>query len=221
MAKSNKTNVIRPGRMIPPSSFIRDKAYPGDLDDIGGDIYDKSKFSINKLVTGFRDLAKQNLFLMRCIPPSIDGSSGLLEQEFISDLIKSASFPSVEVGKIPLIRSGNTMNIPGDSKFGDLSVTFWADEDQMVRSYFHMWHQMYVSNYNEYRAGYYPTTYKGSVIIQQLSADLSTTYAIKCVGAWPTSIGEITLDHDSEHVRQTFTVNFSYIYYAPYVNESR
>jgi hypothetical protein len=212
------SNVIRPERAISPDTFVKSKIYPADFAEISGGSDAKENFSVDSLVNSFRDLAKQNLFKVRCIPPPVNGSVGLAEQEFITNLIKSASFPSVEVGKIPLIRAGSVMNMPGDSKYGDLSITFWADEDHNVRSYFHQWHQMYVSNYNEFRGGYYPTTVKGRVIIQQLSSDFTTTYAIECIGAWPSSIGEITLDHESEHTRQQFTVSFSYIYYVPYIN---
>jgi hypothetical protein len=113
----------------------------------------------------------------------------------------------------------NEIHYPGDSKFGDCSVTFYNDSDCSVRAYFHAWQTFFVHNYQEGITGLYGITKKGRVIIEQLDSDYNVTYACELEDAWPTTIGEIQLSHETENSRQEFTVNFSYLRYTSWRND--
>lgn len=221
-------NTIKPGKQAPPGTLaVNDQTVPADYNQFWGKSnYDKSdRFHIDNLRMNLRDLARPNMFMCRCIPPSPIRTSdkytnssknsgfSLIEDEFVTDLVKSTNIPSVEIGKIQISRMGNEIWVPGDSKFGDLSVTFYNDADLNVRSFFHQWHIMYVNNYYEGVSSYYPLAMDGTVIIEQLDNNFNVTYAIECRHAWPTTIGEIALSHETENSREEFQVTFAYSNY--------
>lgn len=183
-------------------------------EEVNGNMYNedvsRGRFHINNLRKQFRDLARPNMFVVRCSMP--DGN----EDQFVTDMVKTASLPSVEIGKITLSRCGTDFHVPGDAKFGDLSVTFWCDADMGIRRWFHDWHIMFTSNYLKHITAL-PSVAKGGVVyVEQLDANYNITYACKFLNCWPAQIGDIALSHDTENSRSEFQVQFAYSYFEVY-----
>ena len=218
--KKTKISTIRPIRMPSPYTYADPKfnspltmaVFPGKT----GNKPEATTFSIETLKQQVSDLAKPNLFRVRfeinsnSLPPEL--SAAVLQN--LEVYVKSAAFPSRDVGRITIIRSGSTLKIPGDVKYSDVTVTFNADVDQEVRMAFHTWHRLFV--YNEYDCigsaePLLPN--KGKVTIEQLDPSYNITYAIVLMQAWPAQISEIQLSHDSEHAREEFSVTFAYTWF--------
>ena len=58
-----------------------------------------------------------------------------------------------------------------------------------------------------------PTDYMADQQVELLGFDGNPIMKYKIVGAWPKSVGEVTLDYTSNDVAQ-FDVTFTYIYHA-------
>ncbi|MGJ8505946.1 hypothetical protein, partial [Glaesserella parasuis] len=57
--------------------------------------------------------------------------------------------------------------------------------------------------------GGWPATYKKKAIVRQFARDSKTiTREIEITGVWPTNVGEVQLDWDSNNEVETFEVTF-------------
>jgi hypothetical protein len=216
MARDN----ISPDMSNPPRNLYMEsdpegkepqQVFPGDVNrtEYQSEV-ERGRFHINNLRKQFRDLARPNMFVVKCNMP------GGGDEPFIIDMVKTATLPSVEVGKITLSRCGMDFNVPGDAKFGDLSVTFWADADMQVRKYFHDWHINFTNNYFKHISGLPNLAKAGTVFVEQLDSNYNITYACKFINCWPSQIGDIALSHDTENSRSEFQVQFAYSYFEIY-----
>lgn len=172
------------------------------------------KFHINQIKDGLRDLAKQNLFYVYFESP--DSHPPV---EFLPHLVKSATFPSVEISKITIKRCGYDVHLPGDVNFGECQITFWADVDQNVRNWFHAWQLKHIACYERFLGSVPTVALTGKLYIEQLDPSYNVTYGVALSNVWPSTISEISVSHDNEHVRQEFSVNFAYSYYECYSQE--
>lgn len=199
-----------PGTLTDPS-YSNISQFPTTMSDAQ---QPSAPFHIDFFKQQLRDLAKPNLFRVKFDLTSTKPAA--LSNKILDELevyVKTCSFPSYEIGKINFQRSGYSLKIPGDAKYGEVAVTFFADVDQNVRMAFHNWQHLFVYNdLDGIGSGYPVLANKGTVLIEQLDPSFKVVYAVKLHHAWPTNIGEIQLSHDNEHTREEFTVTFAYTY---------
>jgi hypothetical protein len=95
------------------------------------------------------------------------------------------------------------------------------DEDFAVRAMFETWSNAMnrlVSNVRDPAIG--AEQYKSDLEVIQYSKDGGEIRSYQLVGAFPTSIGEITLGWDSASQIEEFPVTFSYDYWVPVIEAS-
>lgn len=176
-----------------------------------------NSFKQNALVYGG---ARPSLFNVQLSVPQNIGINNTSVSKF-SFVCKSAELPASSVGAFPVSYFGRQIKLAGDRVFADWSVTIMNDEDFSVRSMFEMWSNALnrlVSNVRNPNIS--AEQYKTDLDIIQYGKDGTVIRAYQMVGAFPTEIGGIGLDWDSQNQIQQFAVNFSYDFWIPTVESS-
>jgi len=182
-----------------------ESVWPLPLSSLGGATPNEKSFHINHLKTVFRDLARPNKFKVKISPPK---ELGVWPTD-IETLVKSASFPSVEIEDYQLERAGKTLHIPTNKvTYGDLSITFWNDVDFNFRSLFGRWQRLALFNWNKDIGSKPSLALSGFVSVIQYDSNSKPVYGVKVDNCWPKTIGEIALAHETVDTAEEFTVTF-------------
>jgi len=126
-------------------------------------------------------------------------------------LVRSTSLPasSIEVATIPW--QGYSYKLGTKQTFAEWSVTFTLDSPDVVRSAYLRWmDDIHNASTNVHGL---PVTYMMDQHVELLTPDGGGTVALyKLVGAWPSSVGEVTLDYSGSDIA-TFQVSYNYQYH--------
>jgi len=146
------------------------------------------------------------------------------DTERASFLIRSTSLPASTVSSIPVPYFGRTIKVAGDRTFEDWSITIMNDEDFDLRNSFEAWLNAINAHASNRAASPGADFYKVDLIVQQYgkagpSNDSGVIRQYKLNGAFPVSIGAISLDWDSTNTIESFDVTFSYDYWEPLASE--
>jgi hypothetical protein len=176
-----------------------------------------SAFKSNGLVYGGARPSLFNVFLS--VPAGI-GIDNVSVNKF-RFVCRTAELPAFSVGSLEIPYFGRKIKVAGDRNFGDWSVTVMNDEDFSVRALFESWSNAInrlVSNVRDPNVS--TENYKTDLEIQQYSKDGQIIRSYKAVGAFPTEIGAIALDWDTQNAIESFGVTFSIDYIEPLVETS-
>ena len=145
------------------------------------------------------DLARPNLFEVE-IP--------YLGRNF-SFKCKAAPMPAGIVEKVPVGYMNRKINLAGDRTFDDWTVTIYNDDAHTTRQEIVDWQGICHGQGNEITGGT-PAEYKKTAIVRQYHRDGKTvTKEITITGLWPTNVGEVQMDWDSNNEIETFEVTFA------------
>lgn len=214
MATSTKKTSKSPNaRLVPneypmPAGGYEQETFPKDIKQSGGSGATEKSFHIDFLKTKFRDLSRPNQFKVKIKPPSI------LQKEWsqeINVLVKSASFPSIEIDEYAIERAGLVLHIPTNKiNYGELSITFWNDVDFRIRTLFNRWQRLTVFNWQQDIGSIPLLAMDGEITVYQFDSNHKEVYAIKVDNCWPKTISEIALSHDNDSQVSEFSVSFPY-----------
>jgi len=148
------------------------------------------------------------------------------DRERASYLIRSTSLPASTVSAVPVPYFGRTIKVPGDRTFEDWSITVMNDEDFGLRDSFESWLNAINAHASNRSVGDgSPDLFKVDLTVEQFGKsgpgdDSGVIRAYKLNGAFPTSVGAISLDWDSTNTIESFDVTFSYDYWEPVATEN-
>lgn len=134
---------------------------------------------------------------------------------------RAAELPASTISNIEIPYFGRKIKVAGERTYEDWSVTIMNDEDFSVRSMFEAWLNginTAVSNIRFDTAA--AEEYKTLVDITQFSKDGDVLRVYQLWGAFPTQLSGIGLGWDTANAIEEFTVNFSYDYWLPVVEDS-
>lgn len=164
--------------------------------------------------------ARPTLFsVFLAVPPAL-GIDNVSVNKF-RFVCTSAGIPDFEVGKIDVGYFGRMIKVAGDRMINDWEVNIYNDEDYSVRSLFEKWSNginRLVSNVRDPNLSM--EEYKVDLEVEQYSKDGSIIRSYRAVGAWPTMIGRMELDWNSQNQIQTFPVTFSVDYFEPVIEST-
>ena len=121
---------------------------------------------------------------------------------------KAAPLPAGIVEKIPVGYMNRKLNVAGELTFDDWTVTIYNDDAHNTRQAIVDWQGIEAGQGNEITGGS-PAEYKKKAIVRQFHRDSKTiTREIEITGVWPTNVGEVQLDWDSNNEVETFEVTF-------------
>ncbi len=158
---------------------------------------------INGITSAFYsgDFARGNLFEVNI--PTLDKN--------FKFRCKATSIPAATVGVIELGYQNRKVKIAGDRTYDEWTVTVYNDDGHVSREDFVQWQSDTVGTGTEI-TGQTPDVYKNNALVTQFDRNgvKTSEYDIKQI--WPTSVGEVTFDWDSNDELMTFEVTFSIDY---------
>ena len=176
-----------------------------------------SAFKSNGLVYGG---ARPSLFTVFMSVPTGIGIDNVSVDKF-RFVCKTAELPESTVGSIEVPYFGRKIKVAGDRTFSDWGVSVLNDEDFAVRALFEAWSNALNRMVANVRDPVLATeNYKVDLDILQYGKDGTTIRAYQLVGAWPTTIGPIGLNWESQNQVEEFSVNFAYDYWVPLIESS-
>ena len=161
-------------------------------------------FNVNDFKSKVRDLAKQFQFEVEVLFPIAINPN---QPDLMNILCQSTSIPGVDIAAIDVPVAGAQHKIAGEKTYPDWTVTFRVDDGYEVYKNFRAWAELIKGT--ETNIASFPAQYKSNPIIYQLSQAGDRVNAITLNGAWPTSLGEISVDWTVSDI-QTFDVTFAY-----------
>lgn len=161
---------------------------------------------IDTIGSKFKNLAAPNRFIIELIFP-FGGDT-----EFASFMCKGATIPSETVGEVLLGYQSQKLKLAGDREFDDWTVTVYSTEEWKVRNDIEKWVKLINDPETNLKSDH--AAYMTDLKITQKSVQDTDVAIYILKGAWPTSIGEITLDWESNDEVATFDITFKYQYFT-------
>lgn len=173
----------------------------------------------NKLVNGG---ARPNQFNMRVTWPQLIPTGVAAAADF-PFMCQVSEIPSTQVGAIAVPYFGRKLYYAGDREFESLQVTVINDEDYKIRKALEAWlaaitgHSTTVSQFS---GGITSDSYATDAEVQQYSRNNNGNsgvpiHSYKFIGLFPTKVGSIPLDWNTENTIETYTVEFRYQWWEP------
>ena len=145
-------------------------------------------------------------------------------------LVKAAQFPGSTIAPLPVNYGGRVIKLTGFRTFDNWTITVLNDENFSYRKWFQKWIYGLAGAPNGDRDGMVRTVASGTIGgIFNAPSDLSVTALNnrggeiskwKFINAWPTALGDITLDWGTDGI-QEYTVEFAYEYWTHGHNDAR
>jgi len=176
-----------------------------------------SSFKENGLVYGG---ARPSLFNVFMSVPAGIGIDNVSVDKF-RFVCRTAELPPSNVGSIDIPYFGRRIKVAGERNFADWAVNVMNDEDFSVRAMFEAWSNAInrmVANVRDPNVS--TEQYKVDLEVFQYAKDGSTIRSYQLIGAFPTQIGAIGLNWESQNAIEEFGVNFSYDYWVPLIESS-
>lgn len=162
-------------------------------------------FDINSFLANFNNGAKQYLFYI-----FINNPFGRLGTESTAYLVRSSSLPEGTIDVIEADWQGSKYRIGSTHTFGEWTVTFNVDVPALVHTDFEEWqrniHDPETNTHGD------PGLYLADQRIWLLDGEGNMVKEKMLVGAWPSTVGEVTLDYSAKELAQ-FDVTFTYQFY--------
>jgi hypothetical protein len=156
--------------------------------------------------------ARANQFEVIMNFPAATQASGLNEE--FRYLCKATSIPATTVGVAEAWYRGRKMNLAGDRTFEDWTTTIYNDADFNLRNTMEIWAQLpdqLGTSGNNKEA---PTQYQTSATVYHLDRTGKKIRSYTFHGLWPSEVGTIELDYETNDAIETFDVTWKYNYFT-------
>lgn len=122
---------------------------------------------------------------------------------------KAATMPASTVEKVPVGYMNRKYNVAGDRIYDDWTITVYNDDAHVTRQQLLDWSDM-CHGRGDAITGASPAEYKKPALVRQFHRDGQTIQREQTIqGIWPTNVGEVQLDWDSNNEVETFEITFS------------
>jgi hypothetical protein len=162
--------------------------------------------SLENFKGALEDAARPNRFMVSF---SGDAPSKVsLEREDVTYFVKAIPLPGRTIGQIDLWWFGRKANVGGDLVFDDVEIRFVNDYNFTARHGLEGWMDLVATNGASNERGYH-LNYKGEVRVEQLGrvGEVLSTYILE--GAYPKSMGNIELSHETINAVEEYSVTFA------------
>jgi hypothetical protein len=156
--------------------------------------------------------ARANQFYVSLTFPSYVSAGGLAaaKGQFVC---KGAQLPASTLDNTPVNYRGRQVNFAGERTFAPWTVTVLNDNDFLIRNALEAWSNGI--NNNVSNTGLInPSQYQVDMEVFQLDRNGNPIKAYKFVDAFPTEVGAIELNFDTNNQIEEFTVTFQYNYWT-------
>lgn len=141
------------------------------------------------------------------VPASVPTTSDLSK---VDTLCKSATFPSMTIGQIPVFSQGRKLVIPGDTTYTTTwALTFYATEDHAIRKDMISWMRAADHFQTNTHSGN-PNSVLGELSVEQLDSAGNPTVKYTFHNVFVQEVGEIALSDETQDTAMEFDVTFSF-----------
>ena len=173
-----------------------------------------STFSIDDFTSRFKQGgALASLFKAKLL--STKGSADASSTADFEFLCKATTLPGDTIDVATVTYMGRGINIPSNRAAVQWTTTIYNDEFMATRNNIESWMEKLNSHKTNKRAlGMQRILdYTGTLTVEQLSkTDVGSTKMYSFVNAWPSAIGEITVDWETNDI-QTYDVTWEFAYW--------
>lgn len=156
--------------------------------------------------------ARPNQFLVQLTFPTYV-SAGAVVGINAQFLCKAAQLPASTVDNMPVFYRGRQVNFAGERTFAPWSVTVYNDTTFTIRNALERWSDG-VLNHSQTNGRVNPRDYQVDLTVSQLDRNGAVVKTYKFVDAYPTLIGPIAVDYETNNQIETFDVEFTYNYWT-------
>lgn len=156
--------------------------------------------------------ARPNQFRVELAFPSFVTAGALvgLNSQF---LCKAAQLPAATIDNVPVMYRGRAVNLAGERTFAPWTISVYNDTTFSIRNAMEVWSDG-ILNMGQTNGRVNPRDYQVDLLVHQLDRNGATVKTYKFVDAYPTSIGQIALDYESNNQIELFDVEFTYNYWV-------
>jgi hypothetical protein len=160
-------------------------------------------------ITNFRSNfdggARPNLFEVTITDFGVAGGQNFL--------VKGASLPASTVASIDVPFRGRIIKVAGDRTFEDWTVTFYNNNDFLIRGAFEDWMQQYLNTHVTNIGEPDQKDYYKNMSVKQLNKADEVVAEYTIYDAFPTNVSAIDLNYDTGDTVEEFEVTFAYNYW--------
>lgn len=131
----------------------------------------------------------------------------------ISLLCESVNLPGRQITSVDYTSNRQTIKVPYSVLNEDVSMSFILTNDYYMKTLMDTWVSSIV-DMDIYRVGY-KKDFSTDIIIQQLDKNNIPIYGVTLQNAYPTTLGSVNLDNNTENSVQKLSVTFAYDNYIP------
>jgi hypothetical protein len=149
-----------------------------------------------------RNVSKPNLYYVKITPPS---RSALLDSDLVSMWCSGATTPQMSIAtNDDYIEAGVRRKYAYDQDFQNLILSFYIDQDYVVKNFFDRWKNLIVPQRRNFN---YPDSYTADKLqVYIINQDNQETYLYTYTRVFPKTIQAIELSYATGTAISTFTV---------------
>lgn len=165
----------------------------------------KMALSIDKIRSAFQngDFARPNLFEVEI--PSIDRD--------LKVKCRGAALPAAVLEQVEISYQNRKIKLAGDRTYEEWTITVYNDVEHKTRQMFIDW-QSLGAQMGKAIYGENPNAYKRTALVRQFDRKGEETAVYNLYGIFPTNVGEISLDWETNNEVETFEVTLAMDYWT-------
>lgn len=157
--------------------------------------------------------ARPNQFRVELTFPAFVGSIASAAGNAAQFLCKSAVLPASTVDDITALYRGRPVHFAGERTFAPWTISVYNDTNFLIRNVMERW-QNAILNYTATNGVLRPSDYQVDMSVYQLDRNDRVIKTYRFFDAYPTNIGQIQLDFESNNQIELFDVEFTYNYFT-------
>lgn len=128
-------------------------------------------------------------------------------------LCKAASLPASTIENTQILYRGRQVNLAGERAFAPWTVSIYNDTTFTIRNALERWSDGVMNN-AQTNGRTNPRDYQVDLLVHQLDRNGATIKTYKFHDAYPTTVGAIAVDYDTNNAIEIFDVEFTYNYWT-------
>jgi hypothetical protein len=157
--------------------------------------------------------ARPNQFRVEMTFPSAIGGLGVFAGQAAQFLCRTAALPQSTIEDIAAAYRGRIVHFAGERTFQPWTVSVYNDNNFLIRNAIESWHD-WILTYDQTNGTLRPSDYQVDMSVYQLDRNDNILKAYYFRDVYPTVVGQIALDYETNNQIETFEVEFTYNYFT-------
>ena len=157
--------------------------------------------------------ARPNQFRVELTFPAFVGSIASAAGNAAQFMCKTATLPQSTIEDITAAYRGRPVHMAGERTFPPWTISVYNDTNFLIRNVMERW-QNGILNYTTTNGIMRPTDYQVDMSVYQLDRNDNIIKTYRFYDAYPTNVGQIQLDFETNNQIETFDVEFTFNYFV-------